>query len=377
MFSTMPALSITIKDVDKYRQWYACNISPNYSIDGLKNCSSSESNTNYTLTISPIPQNGTVTSPDGKISCGMGNVTSCSATYSKDAAITLTATPQPNFNFNGWSGDCSGTTNSTTTAISANRTCSASFSTTSRSCDANSCTYSNIPINQPGFYIAGVTLAPGAAEGMWGLSVNTTSGINVGGFNAGATLTKNGNTPGFLGFYLSKSEAVKISAFEYTVKVPVMNVLVEKMDDQGNRTAVHNFSGVRQNNAEQPFVEEHSDVLEPGFYIVSAASELGSPSGSFGISVNGDSLVGGVNIGGWLDATTTGFGAFYVASPQQVNLKLLFGNNYSTVGSGSLHVAIDYRSSNGEITPYWDSTSTNTLLVVDETSTPVTTSSTH
>ncbi len=225
------------------------------------------------------------------------------------------------------------------------------------SCNANSCTHSNISINRPGFYVARVKLATGANEGMWGLSVNTTSGINTGGFNAGATLTKDGVTPGFLGFYLSRLEAVNISAFEYTGDVSAMNVFVEKMDSQGSRSTVHYFNGVRQNSTSQPLVEETSRVLEPGFYIVSAASEPGSPSGSFGISVNGDSLIGGVNIGGWLDATTTGFGAFYVASPQQVNLKLLFGDNYSTVGSGALTVEIDYQDSSGERTLYWSSTS--------------------
>ena len=51
------------------------------------------------------PGGGSVkSSPDG-IDCG----TTCSASYVSGTAVTLTATPDANSTFTGWSGDCTGT----------------------------------------------------------------------------------------------------------------------------------------------------------------------------------------------------------------------------------------------------------------------------
>ncbi len=74
-----------------------------------------------TLTISkPGPGAGGVISADAGISCG----TTCSATYAYGAAVTLTATPDANQSFVGWSGAgcagkgrCSFTITSDTTAV--------------------------------------------------------------------------------------------------------------------------------------------------------------------------------------------------------------------------------------------------------------------
>jgi uncharacterized delta-60 repeat protein len=69
------------------------------------------------------PANGTVTSDSGGITCG----TTCSALFSIDDQVTLTATPATGFSFAGWGGGCSGTTNPLTVTLSADVACTASF----------------------------------------------------------------------------------------------------------------------------------------------------------------------------------------------------------------------------------------------------------
>src|SRR5262249_23762119 len=58
----------------------------------------------FTLTVS-TRGNGDVTSVPAGINCG----TDCSESYAAGTSVTLTPIPGPNFNFVGWSGDCTGT----------------------------------------------------------------------------------------------------------------------------------------------------------------------------------------------------------------------------------------------------------------------------
>jgi len=82
----------------------------------------------YTLSISPTPTNGNVTSSPSGINCGSGGST-CSASFTSGSTVQLTATPSTGYTFAGWTGDCSGCGNSTTCTINmnANKTCSANF----------------------------------------------------------------------------------------------------------------------------------------------------------------------------------------------------------------------------------------------------------
>ncbi|MFV2045212.1 MAG: SBBP repeat-containing protein, partial [Anaerolineales bacterium] len=66
---------------------------------------------------------GTVTSDPAGINCGAD----CTEPYVKDMVVTLTATPDANSGFTGWSRDCSGTDPTTTVTMDADKTCTATF----------------------------------------------------------------------------------------------------------------------------------------------------------------------------------------------------------------------------------------------------------
>lgn len=86
-----------------------------------------------TLTVSAAGTgNGTISAPGGVINCvwrfGSASSGPCTAQLPDGAQITLTATPDVNNQFSGWSGDCSAATGTTCTlTMSANRSAVAQF----------------------------------------------------------------------------------------------------------------------------------------------------------------------------------------------------------------------------------------------------------
>jgi phospholipase C len=92
---------------------------------GLTNSGSpGQQGTSFQLTVTPPPAGeGTITSNPVAISCPG----TCTASFTQNAQVTLTATPSSNFFFEGWSGGCSGTSNCSVT-ITAATTVGANFS---------------------------------------------------------------------------------------------------------------------------------------------------------------------------------------------------------------------------------------------------------
>jgi hypothetical protein len=74
-----------------------------------------------------ITKNGTgsgmVTSTPAGIDCG----TDCTESYNDSTTVSLTATPDTNFTFTGWSGNCTGTTSPLEVVINADNSCTATF----------------------------------------------------------------------------------------------------------------------------------------------------------------------------------------------------------------------------------------------------------
>lgn len=230
------------------------------------------------------------------------------------------------------------TTNTTT---STNTTTTNTSNIGSGSCNTNTCSY-QLNLAQSGYYVAVVKLAANSQEGFWGLAVNTSSGVNVGGFTAGAVLKENGAAPGFVAFFLSQPVAVNVLVQEYTNKINQFTVSIDSVDSSGTRSTVYGPVKTKLG------VSASTSVLQPGFYVAQAYSQTGDLRGRFGMALNGEGFVSGVNIGGWLDSTTggtgEGFGAFYVASPQVVNFNMLFGTSYGTAGAGKLLLDVYYEN---------------------------------
>jgi uncharacterized repeat protein (TIGR02543 family) len=80
------------------------------------------------LSISPTPTNGNVASNPTGIYCGSGG-SMCSADFINGTSVTLNATADPGYIFEGWGGDCASCGKSTTCTITinANTTCTANF----------------------------------------------------------------------------------------------------------------------------------------------------------------------------------------------------------------------------------------------------------
>ncbi|MEW6196883.1 MAG: Calx-beta domain-containing protein [Bacteroidota bacterium] len=93
------------------------------TMDGNKSVTATFSKMQYTLVINRTGQ-GTVTSDIGGIFCGAA----CSATYDVGTIVTLTATPDTDYQFDGWSGDASGTSSTIVITMDGNKTVNASFS---------------------------------------------------------------------------------------------------------------------------------------------------------------------------------------------------------------------------------------------------------
>lgn len=201
--------------------------------------------------------------------------------------------------------------------------------------DAGRCGYL-VSIAEPGFYVAQVRLPAGEQEGFWGMQVQTTGGANRGGFHSGALLKENGEAPGFMAFYLAQPEAVTLTPYEYTGTVDAMQIQLSRQEDADHHAIV--FGPTLSASAQM----HTTDVLEPGFYVAEASSEVGASRGRFGFAVNAQSMIGGVNIGGWIDTFTggtgEGFGALYLAQPQVVEIQLFFGESYGDLGAGQVQL---------------------------------------
>jgi len=216
-------------------------------------------------------------------------------------------------------------------------------------CTSSECNYS-LMLDSNGFYVVVATLPKTQKEGVWSLLVNPPSVLYVGGFHGGAVLKENGDMPSWVAFSLSKAEPIQITAHDYSGNGLPFSFQIDQEIAQGNRRFIHGPVSIA------PGETYTTPTLAPGLYIVGVLSQPGSPRGRFGLSINGQNLFGGV-VGGWIDSSTKlggeGFAAFNVAFPQQVDLKVFFGDNYAIIGAGRPQLDVYYLKDDGSFVPYW------------------------
>jgi len=136
---------------------------------------------------------GLVTGPSG-LFCRSGSSANCSQTLSSGGSASLTATPDAGSIFAGWSGACSGTSATTSVAMTGDQTCTATFSTPARltiamggtgvgtvtgssgglSCSSGSCTVEYVPNTT---VMLTATPAAGSTFQSWGGSCSGASPI--------------------------------------------------------------------------------------------------------------------------------------------------------------------------------------------------------
>jgi hypothetical protein len=88
-----------------------------------RTCTASFTRASFTLTVSTTGS-GRVTSAPAGIDCG----SDCAQSYGRGTVVTLTAVPDPGFQFAGWSQDCAGTNPIAQAVLDGDRVCHAAFS---------------------------------------------------------------------------------------------------------------------------------------------------------------------------------------------------------------------------------------------------------
>jgi uncharacterized repeat protein (TIGR02543 family) len=113
-------------------------------MDAAKNCIANFTLKPGELTVEVIGGGNVASTPPG-IACGAD----CNEPYVVGTTVTLTATPDANSNFEGWSGDCTGTNPVITVTMDAAKTCTAIFNAKPVAVDDNYTTNENEPLTVP------------------------------------------------------------------------------------------------------------------------------------------------------------------------------------------------------------------------------------
>ena len=167
---------------------------------------------------------------------------------------------------------------------------------------------------QPGYFIAAVTLGKGEHPGYWGMQVSGSAGVLAGGYNFGGTIQQSNRPPGYGGFYVPSAESVHFhvdaQAADGTSGVALA---VQLLDASKNPLIDPKFGGT---------AVDFTLPLSPGYYTMTVNGGANWPLENFQVSMVAPGFAGAANFGGFAAPGSVGFGSFYLASPQQVNIQV-------------------------------------------------------
>lgn len=225
-------------------------------------------------------------------------------------------------------------------------------------CTINDCEY-DIFIEQPGFYVAALDIGHWAYNPdseqllyyFWSLSVITDSDRQQGGFNSGLTLKPDSPFQPFIAFYLNQAEAMTLTPTLYTGTATRFSFSLLQQTIDGQRTPILPALAVDNGESIQ------TPVLQPGFYILAAnPTETDNSVQTFGLSVQAQGMVGGVNIGGWMSDQVYSlqgrFAAFYIDVPQRVRFRLIFNDLMQNIGMSHPALQLYQQTENFDFQPY-------------------------
>lgn len=187
---------------------------------------------------------------------------------------------------------------------------------------------------QPGYYVASVTLGQGEHPGYWGMQVVAPDGVLAGGFNLGGTLQQRSLPPGFGAIYVPYPQAVHFHVNAQAAdgsSSSTVGLGVQLLDASRNPVIGEQFGGTSV---------DFTQTLPMGFYIVEVRGGSSSPVENFQMGMITGQLAGGCVAGGFADANSVGFGAFYLTAPQQVSIQVFGQPSYGADGAGGLRLTL-------------------------------------
>lgn len=187
---------------------------------------------------------------------------------------------------------------------------------------------------QPGYYIAAVTLGQGEHPGYWGMQVSGSSGVLDGGYNFGGAIQQSNRPPGYGGFYVPSAESVHFHVDAQAAdgsSNPAMALRVQLLDASKNPLIDQNFAGT---------AVDFTQALSPGYYTLTVNGGANSPLENFQVSMVAPGFAGAANFGGFAAPGSVGFGSFYLAAPQQVDIQVYGQPSLGVDAAGGLRLTL-------------------------------------
>jgi len=187
---------------------------------------------------------------------------------------------------------------------------------------------------QPGYYIAAVALGQDEHPGYWGMQVSGSAGVLDGGYNFGGAIQQSNRPPGYGGFYVPSAESVHFHVDAQAADGSGGSAVapgVQLLDGSKNPVMDQKFAGT---------AVDFTQALTAGYYTLTVNGGASSPLESFQVSMVAPGFAGAANFGGFAAPGSVGFGSFYLATAQQVNIQVYGQPSLGADAAGGLRLTL-------------------------------------